>query len=262
MQRVDAIHRAIQSIYEATLAPEHWPEAIASVALAGGAHKAILHAAASCGPTLAVTSGFSADDVPRLQREIENRLPAWIEAIPTGTPLRQTSVISDADFRMSDLYDAAVRPAGGFYGIVAPLVRGADRRILLTLARNAGAADFTEDDVRATSVIGSHVVTAFKVWRRIAGSEGRASATCEAIARLNVGVVFLDETMRPLLANPCAEALARRAMVSCSKPAGSRPRAPTTRAISPRRSPPPRTSVTPDAGTPIRRRGRRPRGTA
>lgn len=113
------------------------------------------------------------------------------------------------EFRKSDLYNIAVRPAGGFYGIVAPLLRGPDHRILLAIARNLGSADFTAEDVRATNLIGSHLVTALKVWQRIADSEGRASAAFEAIERLSIGAVFLDEKMRPVLANPCAETLAR-----------------------------------------------------
>ncbi|CAB3805713.1 helix-turn-helix transcriptional regulator [Paraburkholderia fynbosensis] len=208
MRRVDAIHRAIQHVYEATLAPENWPNAVASVAEAGGAHRAILHAAVADGPSLAVSSGFRMDDVARLQQEIENRLPAWVEAIPVGTALRQTSAITDTDFERSELYNEAVRPAGGYYGIVAPLVRGPECRVLLTLARNAGAADFSPEDLRAATVISPHVVTALKVWRRIADSEGRASWTYEAIARLNLGVVFLNAKMHPVLANPRAEALA------------------------------------------------------
>ncbi|GJH28912.1 helix-turn-helix transcriptional regulator [Caballeronia novacaledonica] len=208
MQRVDAIHRAVQHVYEAALAPENWPDAIASVAEAGGAHRAILHAAVADGPNLAVSSGFRMDDLARLQQQIENRLPAWIEAIPVGTALRQTSAITNAEFERSELYNEAVRPAGGYYGIVAPLVRGTERRILLTLARNAGAADFTPEDVRAATVISPHVVTALKIWQRIVDSEGRALGTYEAIARFNVGVVFLNDKMHPVLANPRAEALA------------------------------------------------------
>ncbi|SAK84653.1 LuxR family transcriptional regulator [Caballeronia hypogeia] len=207
MHQEDAIHRAIRGIYEAALAPETWPSAIDAVVKAGGAHKALLLASGRLGFTL--TSGFDVeDDVVRIRRELHDRPPRWVEAIPVGTSMLQTSAVSDADFKKCELYNEAVRPAGGFYGLVSSVLCNADFKAMLILARNVGAADFTADNVRTADIIGPHIATAIKVWQRIANSEGKASGSLEALSKLSIGVIFLDEAMCPVLANPCAEALA------------------------------------------------------
>ncbi|MFM0757310.1 helix-turn-helix transcriptional regulator [Paraburkholderia strydomiana] len=210
MTRVETIHQAIRHVYEAALAPDDWTSAIVSVTEAIEAPKAMLHVqatqTASC---FAISTGFEAEHARRLQREIETRLPDWIKAIPVGTPLRQTSAISDAQFRRSDIYNEAVRPAGGFYGIVAPLVRLRDRQALFCAGRYLGTANFSDDDLDAASLIVPHLTTALQVRNRLAAADLRAKGAYDVITQLNIGVVLLDAAMRPIFANPCAEALAR-----------------------------------------------------
>jgi DNA-binding CsgD family transcriptional regulator len=208
MTRVDTIHRAIRGIYEAALAPDEWPNAIASVMEASGANKAMLHADVGGSPSLAIPVGFDADCARRLQREIETRLPDWIKTIPVGTALRQTSAISDADFRRSDIYREAVRPAGGFYGIVAPLIRRPDREVIFSVGRDLGKANFSDDDLEAIGLVVPHLTTALQVRSRLAAADLRAKGAYGVITQLNIGVVLIDGSMRPIFANHCAEALA------------------------------------------------------
>ncbi|REG50128.1 DNA-binding CsgD family transcriptional regulator [Paraburkholderia sp. BL6669N2] len=210
MTRVETIHRAIRHVYEAALAPNGWPGAIVSVTEAIGAPKAMLHVqatqAASC---FAISTGLETEHARRLQREFETRLPGWIKAIPVGTPLRQTSAISDAEFRHTDIYNEVVRPAGGFYGIVAPLVRFPDRQVHFCAGRNLGTADFSDDDVGAASLIVPHLTTALQIGNRLAAADLRAKSAYDVITQLNIGVVLLDAAMHPIFVNRCAEALAR-----------------------------------------------------
>jgi DNA-binding CsgD family transcriptional regulator len=209
MTRVDTIHRAIRHVYEAALAPDDWPSAIASVVEASGAHKAVLHVQAVETPILAISVGFDADNARRLQREFETRLPDWIKSIPVGKALRQSSAISNADFRRSDIYREAIRPAGGFYGIVAPLIRHPDEQALFSMGRNLGKADFSDEDLDAASLIVPHLTTALQVRNRLAAADLRARGAYDVITQLNIGVVLLDAAMHPIFANRCAEALAR-----------------------------------------------------
>ncbi|RKR31222.1 helix-turn-helix transcriptional regulator [Paraburkholderia sp. BL17N1] len=209
MTRVETIHRAIRHVYEAALEPDGWMSAIDSVAEVCGAHKAMLHAQAGEMPFLAISVGFDADEARRLQREFENRLPDWIKTIPVGKALRQTSAISDADFRRSDIYREAIRPAGGFYGIVAPLIRHPDQQVLFSMGRDLGKADFSDDDLAAASLIVPHLTTALQVRNRLAAADLRAKGAYDVITQLNIGVILLDAAMRLIFANRCAEALAR-----------------------------------------------------
>jgi DNA-binding CsgD family transcriptional regulator len=230
MTRVETLHRAIRHVYEAALAPGDWPGAIASVVEAGEAHKAMLHVMAIETPGHAIAIGFDPDSAARLQREVETRLPDWIKAIPVGQALRQTSAISDADFRRSDIYREAVRPAGGFYGIVAPLIRDADQQVLFSMGRDLGEANFSDDDLAATRLIVPHLTTALRVRKRLAAADLRAKSAYDVMTHLNIGVVLFDAAMRPIFVNRCAEAMARSGdgllltakEVSASRPADAR----------------------------------------
>lgn len=209
MTRVETIHRAIQHVYDAALAPDDWPSAIASIAQACEAHKAMLYAQAIETPSFAISIGLDADHARSLQLQFETRLPDWIKTIPVGKALRQTSAISDADFRRSDIYREAVRPAGGFYGVLAPLIRHPDQQVLFSIGRDLGKPDFSDDDFEAISLIVPHLTTAVQVRNRLAAADLRTKGAYDVIAQLNIGVVLLDAAMRPIFANLCAEALAR-----------------------------------------------------
>lgn len=208
MTRVETIHRTIRHIYEAALAPGDWSPALAEVAKVLGAQHASLIAQDISGPSLTVFAGLEPEHSRRLQHEFETRLPAWIRAIPAGTPRRQTSEISDADFQRTPIYNEVVRPAGMFYGIVAPLVWLPDRQIHFSAGRDLGLTDFSDDDLEAARLIVPHLTTAVQARNRLTAAELRAKGAYEVIARLDFGVILLDASMRPIFVNPRAEALA------------------------------------------------------
>jgi hypothetical protein len=208
MSRAEAIHRAVQRIYEAALVPEDWAGAIGAIASIAGAQKAMLHADSSRASSLALTFGFNAEHARGLQREFESRMPEWITAIPVGRAIRQSSVISDADFLRSELYRQAIHPLDGFYGIVAPLVRQRDQHILFSMGRDLGAPNFGDDDLDAVSLIVPHLTTALKVRNRLAAADLRARGACEIVSQLEA-VVLLDAAMHPVFVNHHADALAR-----------------------------------------------------
>ncbi|WP_423382833.1 helix-turn-helix transcriptional regulator [Burkholderia sp. LMG 32019] len=208
MTRAETIHQAIRHLYEAALTPDGWSRAGISVTEAIASQKAIfLESDEVAGAPFAITTGFDVETARRMQREFETRPPYWVKAIPIGTPLRQTSFVSDTDFKRSDFYNEAVRPAGGFYGMVAPL--GPDRRIYFVAGRDLGAADFVDDDVGAARLILPHLKTALQVQSRLAAADLRVKGAYEVISHLEFGVVLIDSRMRPIFANPGAETLAR-----------------------------------------------------
>jgi DNA-binding CsgD family transcriptional regulator/PAS domain-containing protein len=210
MTRVETIHRAIRHIYGAVLAPNDWPAALASITEAIGAHKVMLNETTADAAGLAVSIGIDPVNLARLRSEFETRLPDWIKAIPVGTPMRQSSAISDADFRRLDIYNEVVRPEGGFYSIVAPLSRSPQRQVHFLLGRELGAVDFSDADLDAASLIVPHLMTALEVQGRLAESDLRAQTAFDVIARLNVGVILFDAALCPVFVNPYAETLAAR----------------------------------------------------
>jgi DNA-binding CsgD family transcriptional regulator len=210
MTRVETLHRSIRLIYEAALAPDAWPDALLSITKAIGAPKSLLNEEAADAASIAISVDIHSDTVARLQHEFKTRMPDWIKAIPVGTALRQSSAISDADFKRSDIYNEAVRQEGGFYAIVAPLVRLPGRQIHLTVARKLGSEDFSDADLDAAKLIVPHLKTAMEVQGRLNAAELRARGALDVVAQLNIGVILLDAAMRPVLVNPCAEAIAAR----------------------------------------------------
>ncbi|WP_414016413.1 hypothetical protein [Burkholderia stagnalis] len=208
MTRLETIHQAIRHLYEATLAPDGWSRAGISVAEATAAHKTIFLGAQATSAPVEITTGFDVESARRMQREFEMQPPHWVDAIPIGTPLRQTSFISDREFQRSGFYNDAVRPAGGFYGMLAPL--SPDRRVYFVVGRDLGAPDFIDDDIGAVRLILPHLKTALQVQQHLAAADLRAKDAYEVISRMEFGVVLLDAGMRVIFANPVAEALARR----------------------------------------------------
>lgn len=208
MTRAETIHQAIRILYQAALAPDDWPGAITTIAATVGANRGMLVVQATDGPGLVVSTGLASEHAWRLQREFETRLPGWIAAIPVGSVARQTSMISDADFRGTDIYREVVGPAGGFYGIIAPLARTPEHRIHLSAGRDLGATDFTEEDVVAFRMLLPHILTALEIRRRTDAVDLRARVAYEALGQLNIGVVLLDAWARPIFINTRAEAMA------------------------------------------------------
>ncbi|MBB5464231.1 DNA-binding CsgD family transcriptional regulator [Paraburkholderia sp. CI2] len=211
MTHVEEIHFAIRRIYEAALFPENWPSALASVTEAIGGYKALLTEKTPGAAGRSFSSGFEVENASRLQREFETRLPDWIRAIPVGAPMRQSSMISDAAFRRSEIYNETIRPFyGGFYGIVAPLAQHPGRRAYFSVCRHLGAPDFSDDDLEAAKLIVPHLKTALEVQGRLEAADLRTQGVLDVITQLNVGVILFDAALRPVFVNPCAEAIAAR----------------------------------------------------
>jgi DNA-binding CsgD family transcriptional regulator len=210
MTRSEAIQLAIRSVYDAAISPENWPRALVSVTEAIGGHKAMLSEQTPGAAGRSITSGLDVENASRLLGEFETRLPDWIRAIPVGAPMRQSSMISDAAFRRSEFYNQTVRPIGGFYGMVAPLVLHPRRRAYFSVCRDLGAPDFSDDDLEAAKLIVPHLKTALEVQGRLEVANWQTQSVLDAITQLNVGVILFDAALRPVFVNPCAEAIAAR----------------------------------------------------
>ena len=210
MTRGEAIQLAVRRIYEAALSPENWPSALVSVTEAIGGHKAMLSEKTRGAVGRSFSSGLDVENASRLQREFEIRLPDWIRAIPVGVPMRQSSMISDAAFRRSEIYNETIRPVGGFYGLVAPLVQHPARQAYFSVCRHLGAPDFSDDDLEAAKLIVPHLNTALEVQGRLEAADLRTQGVLDAITQLNVGVILVDAALSPVFVNPCAEAIAAR----------------------------------------------------
>ncbi|MCC8394689.1 helix-turn-helix transcriptional regulator [Paraburkholderia sp. MMS20-SJTR3] len=208
MEHADYLHAAVRLVYQAALDARQWDAALGSVANAIGAHKSLLNEVAGEATGVIVSAGFEPAHVRLLHHEMVSRMPGWISAIAVGASLRQSSAISDTDFRRSELYNEAVRPAGGFYGIVAPLVRTPARQVYLSAGRELGAEDFSTEDVDALNVIVPHLINSLEIGSRLARANLYAQSLLDVLDRANVGIILFDAALRPVFVNRYADALA------------------------------------------------------
>jgi DNA-binding CsgD family transcriptional regulator/PAS domain-containing protein len=208
MSQADTIHHVIKQLYAASLAPAEWPRAMAALTSAIGAQRGLLLSSGTDSAQFAVSTGLEPRHAQRLAFEFENRLPDWIRAIPVGTAQRQSSAITDDEFRRSSIYNEAVRPAGAFYGIVAPLGRTSAPSAHFSAGKDLGAADFTDDDLRTITLIIPHLTMALEVRQQLAAADLREKAAAEALSQLNIGVILLDAGNRPVFVNARAQAIA------------------------------------------------------
>lgn len=209
MERIEIVQSAIQRIYEAALSPEHWVGAVASMAMALDSTRGMLLATQPDAPILSAYSGIEKVHAHGLQREFETRLPEWIRTMPVGVPTKQSSRISDREFRRTTLYNEVVRKEGGFYAVILPIASSDENQTYFVAARSLGVADYRDDDVSAAAMLAPHLAAALNVRRRLAAAELLAEAAFDALARLQVGTVLLDSKARPLYLNPYADSVIR-----------------------------------------------------
>ena len=206
MASLEAVHAAIQLIYEAVLAPQQWDRVAAQLVEMTRADRTFFIAAGTRQPTF-VVSNLDPGNAIALQREMLTRVPAWMKRIPVGTARKQTSEVSDCNFRRSYIYRHAVGPEGMFYGLVLPVTRSPGRESYLTIGRHLGAKDFTPEDEASTTMLGAHLGLALGLRARLAATDMRDDRALDILMRLDFGVILLDGSGRPVFLNDFAQKL-------------------------------------------------------
>lgn len=210
MSRVDAIHHVIRQVYQAGMAPAEWSRAMADMVSVVGGSRGVLSFRGFDGTGFSVSTGIDAEHTRRLEFEFERRMPGWIKAIPVGTAQRQTSNVSDDEFRRSHIYNEVVRPVGAFYGMVAPLGRAAVPFAHFSAGKEQGAADFSDDDLQIATLLIPHLTMALEVRERLVAADLCGRWAFDLLAQLKVGIILLDDANRPVFVNARAEAIAAR----------------------------------------------------
>jgi len=209
MERSRAVLAAVQRIYDAVLEPDGWSVALDSLAAAGAGRVSLFFDADIASGRASIDgAGVDPGALARFGAIAGRGLPDWVDAIPTGAALPQTAFVADHEFERSDFYREAVSVVGGFYAIVAPIVRSPARRVYVTVGRDLGEGDFSGDDVAAIQAVVPHLATAARLRRHMDAAGARAAAAEAALDRLEAGVVLVDAALRAVFVNARAEALA------------------------------------------------------
>lgn len=201
MSDADALHQAIQRVYQAVLSEPLWAEALALFGTAVAAQRTMLVAESASGHCLLAAAGMELGAASRIHQKLTASPPAWIAAIPDGVPMRQTSCVTDAEFERSEIYQHAVKPVEGFYGMVAPLSRAMPGRSYFITGRVRGISDFEPTDVAVAAAFVPHLHQALRIHAHICGLAQRYDLTCHLMDAHGIGLIWLDAQLRAVDAN-------------------------------------------------------------
>ncbi|PLP97889.1 helix-turn-helix transcriptional regulator [Cupriavidus pauculus] len=208
MTATDQLFQVIQLTYRAVLCEDAWDVPLEAFSRLVKAERSMIALGDVSGGTILAAYGMSVHACQQIRQQLATACPAWIATIPVGVPTPQTSRISDSEFAKSDLYQKAVRPVDGFYGMVTPLFRVRRRSALFVAGRVRGDRDFQRDDVATAATFVPHLQTALDLRARIAATEQRVAVSERLVPDRGVGLIWLDEDLRPIHADATALKLA------------------------------------------------------
>jgi DNA-binding CsgD family transcriptional regulator len=207
MARNDEILRSIECIHDAVLQPDGWGLALASFATAADSEHAHLMLRRNGAPALIEAHRMTVEQMAGLARMERVRDPHWgrVSAIPQGSAVRGSQFISDSEFLRSEFYNEAIRPMGAFHGIVAKPLKAREAEATLSVGRQLGRDDFSEDDVAVVRMVLPHLTSALEAKMKLDEAQSQARMAAYAFEAMNVAVIMVDAKAKVTFANGLAE---------------------------------------------------------
>ncbi|WP_174285306.1 helix-turn-helix transcriptional regulator [Sphingomonas bacterium] len=203
----------LDMIYAAALDPAGWATVLKSLAvttgcIAGGL--TIEDPSTGLGRPLTFF-GFDQDHVARNFAHYLPMNPLFsIESrMKPGFVVTNQMVVETSQFRRSEFYDGWAKPQGLCSPISLVLHREGTRYVPLTLVRPDGAGEADEGNIRLLKMLSPHLIRAMAFNLRFVDLECRAAAFKNGFDHLDVGIILLDASDRPVYANRVAEILLR-----------------------------------------------------
>jgi len=120
-----------------------------------------------------------------------------------------SSLVADADFLRTEMYNEIVRPMNGFRaGVFA--WHGRIRSRYVAVCRPPKAPDFAPVELQALQLVLPHFAAAQRLRRRLAASELLVAESRSVLEALDSGVILVDSDCRPDFVNRRAAEIARR----------------------------------------------------
>ncbi|WP_225769219.1 helix-turn-helix transcriptional regulator [Inquilinus sp. Marseille-Q2685] len=202
---------AVERIYDAALRPEGWTDGLDAVRKLVGAGHAVLLTREAGRPAAGLAVGVDRDPLDRLVDAAGSGGPAeaWLRAIPAGRVVASSSLMADADFLRTEMYNEIVRPMDGFRaGVFA--WHGQVRSHTVAVCRPPRLRDFAPAELQALQLVMPHFAAAQRLRRRLAASELLAAESRSVLEALDSGVILVDSDCRPHFVNGRAAEIARR----------------------------------------------------
>jgi len=215
MARANAILSAVQRIHEAALDTDRsrprraWTAALEGmVRLVHGDHSLLVVRDKSNGKTgMAVSVGLDEADLTRfLGHDAVSLMMPVVQALPEGSAMVRSRLMSDARFERSALFNDVVRPAKGFYSITARLELPS-LSSMLVVCRSRQASDFDRQTTARLQTILPLLGHSLELQHRLQHAEQASARLTDTLNRVDTGIIVVDQAARILFANHAAETL-------------------------------------------------------
>lgn len=203
----NTVQAVLDAVYEASLQPERWPEALTVLAAWLRAAGAFLQVGLGGPPTATVSASAGLEVTALLAYRASDPLreplvPAVCHKV--GEVLRDGDGISREEVHGSELGRLLLAPAGLGHLLGASLACDETFFAAVWAFRPAGTP-FSDAEADALREVVPHLQRAVAIQRRIAEAEQQAAASSAALNRIALGAIVVDVEARPLLVNRLAE---------------------------------------------------------
>jgi DNA-binding CsgD family transcriptional regulator/PAS domain-containing protein len=206
VERAAELLDVAQHFFNAATAPADWvPGLDAIVDLLRADHAMLVVHEAASGQAIVTTSARmdEADFERFLAPATAHRMEPFRQAIPSGTVVTWSQLISDRDFEGTEFYNEVVRPVNGFYALATrhelPSISS-----FMAVCRSRRAGDFSPNDAMRLQTLLPPLATSLQLHQRLQVTEDRSAALATALDRLDCGLILTDATARPMFMNAAA----------------------------------------------------------
>ena len=206
MERAAELLNVAQHFFNAATAPADWvPGLDAIVDLLHADHAMIVvHEAASGQAIVAKSARMDEADFERfLSPAAAHRMEPFRQAMPSGTVVTWSQLISDRDFEGTEFYNEVVRPVNGFYALATrhelPSISS-----FMAVCRSRPAGDFSPNDTMRLQTLLPSLATSLQLHYRLRATEELSAALATALDRMECGVILTDAAARPMFMNAAA----------------------------------------------------------
>ena len=189
--------------FDAAMAPAQWVPALeATVDLLRADHAMIVvRENASGQPLVAECAGMNESDFARfLSAEAACRMEPFRAAMPSGTAVIWSQLVSDRHFVSSEFYNEVVRPLNGFHAVAARQELP-ELSTFLAVCRPRQNGDFAADDAMRLQALLPSLATSLQLHHRLQATDGRHAAFATVLDRLEDGVILTDAAALPIFLN-------------------------------------------------------------
>lgn len=208
---MQAFSEAVRAVYDAALAPDTWPAALAKIGALFGAEGAVVIFYRADADTDFIHSEGLADAV-RLyldegwwDKDLHAQR-AQAAHLTVGDVFDDLSVATPQEIASHPIYVDFFARVGFGWLMSCVVLPDRDRLVALSVPRAQEKGAFTNEEKARLALVGRHVEQSLRLSLRIAALEASESTLRAALDRIEVGILLLDAQDRLVFANAAGEA--------------------------------------------------------